>query len=216
MTQLMENKLKNLLITPRFGNIFFNAPEDAQTQMLKMIEYYQRAFKEAIADGATPYELMRAIYDLMDEADKFEEYQKERAHVQCRKGCAFCCHIQVELSEFEARALLEYCARKGIDIDYNHLTRQKDLNDKTHPRSSCAACVFLKNNLCSVYEFRPVVCRTYYVVTPPALCDCSTETQKVLWWTNLSQELIAVALDNIAPNMDSIARMFLKLQSQNL
>ena len=77
----------------------------------------------------------------------------------CNKGCSHCCRIDVQLTNFEA----EYIA---VMTGVPHVI-DSELS-KGHRGSPCP---FLKNNgECSIYLYRPLFCRTYHVMTEPALC----------------------------------------------
>jgi uncharacterized protein len=96
--------------------------------------------------------------------------------VTCKKGCAGCCHTQVSITKDEA----ELYAQKivdGHDIDFTRLYLQGETwNDSeewyTLPHS-LRKCIFLGDDqLCSIYEDRPTVCRTNSVLSDPE--DCFT------------------------------------------
>ncbi|WP_417336039.1 YkgJ family cysteine cluster protein [Halobacteriovorax marinus] len=98
-------------------------------------------------------------------------------NVSCRQGCSACCHTQVSISDDESQ-LLKKLIDNGHEIDIEKLKRQSKASksSSTWYRLSYEerACIFLdKNKSCSIYEHRPSVCRTNYVVGDPS--DCSTE-----------------------------------------
>jgi len=94
--------------------------------------------------------------------------------VQCRKGCAACCHLNVDITPQEAELLVAWMREQGIEIDRQRLERQAEKtgatwNDLSHEDQRC---VFLgEDRNCTVYEHRPGACRKYLVVTPPKFCD---------------------------------------------
>jgi uncharacterized protein len=97
----------------------------------------------------------------MDTKDKiFERYQKfldkttklatslERQHdqhMQCRLGCSFCC---MDYSLFP----VEY---------YSMLRNLKETEVRINENAAENECVFLVNNACMIYAFRPMICRTH-------------------------------------------------------
>jgi|GEM_PF-1356775 len=89
--------------------------------------------------------------------DRYEEFVS--TFTTCAKGCAYCCHMDVSITRLEA----EYIAVKA-NIPF--------LAD--HPATnghSGHACTFLNNQLqCSIYPYRPFICRAYHSVSNPALC----------------------------------------------
>jgi len=70
--------------------------------------------------------------------------QKHTANLNCRPGCSGCC---VNLSVF--RVEFDYIAAQ-IKKSGQQLSFNKQLS-----------CGFLKDNLCSIYKFRPLICRTH-------------------------------------------------------
>lgn len=65
---------------------------------------------------------------------------------------------------------------KGHPIDWTRLHKQKQAGN-SHAEwyklsHADRACIFLdKEGSCSIYEFRPLVCRTNNVISDPANCD---------------------------------------------
>jgi Fe-S-cluster containining protein len=126
-----------------------------------------------------------------------EEAQQAGSPISCRAGCASCCRQMVPVSLFEAEALTEwmrslpeerqaYLARRFhgalsalrdagvIDKILNEdwvleegLTTQLAV-DYFH---AYVDCPFLENENCTIHPFRPLACREYLVVSPPALCE---------------------------------------------
>ncbi len=63
-------------------------------------------------------------------------------NIKCRPGCSDCCMAGLELFPVEA-----FCISQ-------HITTHQSTPHKTD------RCVFLKDSMCTIYEYRPVVCRT--------------------------------------------------------
>lgn len=91
--------------------------------------------------------------------------------ITCRKGCSFCCHINVTLFEWEAEYISQYCRHNNIAISQNYLKKQLSVHAQKISYTEFSACVFLKDNICSIYSARPVACRMHMVMTEPQLCD---------------------------------------------
>jgi Fe-S-cluster containining protein len=94
--------------------------------------------------------------------------------VKCAKGCAACCHLNVDITTQEAQLLAHWMGEQGIEIDAQRLERQAATTPATW--STLAPedrpCVFLgEDRACKVYEHRPGACRKYVVVTDPEFCD---------------------------------------------
>lgn len=84
--------------------------------------------------------------------------QETSSLVPCKKGCSACCHIKVEMCQAEAEIIGDYVHQvpkkfpKGV-----HFPPESSLGHSDTP------CPFLKNNECSIYEVRPIVCRNFVV-----------------------------------------------------
>lgn len=121
---------------------------------------------------------------------------ENKKDIQCKAGCTSCCFIDVDVSHDEAYVIIDYCSENGIEIDKDYLTRQVAAGRKTF--SSVSRCVFLKDNLCSIYPVRPIACRKHWVKTDPALCDFSNNLiNQVGGYFNLNTEILASAYLNV-------------------
>ncbi|MES2614420.1 MAG: YkgJ family cysteine cluster protein [Bdellovibrionota bacterium] len=86
-------------------------------------------------------------------------HQKYQAHMQCKIQCSQCCHVDLSIFEGEAAAILEWV--KNLDEE----KKQTLLKTLTEPEQTTTykkrkACVFLRDNKCSIYDARPIICRT--------------------------------------------------------
>ena len=112
------------------------------------------ALPEVLASvNASVKSKLRRIYAMSDElANGRDQF------VPCKKGCANCCRMNVMVSQLEAQQIATASGRKVVA-----LTRPKQ-----HPIGTFAGvdCPFHIDSVCTVYEDRPLVCRShasYYV-----------------------------------------------------
>jgi len=75
----------------------------------------------------------------------------------CRRGCAHCCHIRVEMTELEAERL-------GQAIGRQPNTRHRYLPAQASAYGYDTPCPFLVDSECSIYEHRPFACRKHHSV----------------------------------------------------
>ena len=94
--------------------------------------------------------IFRYYRQLLQQVDKWtaEMVQRYKPHLACRKGCDLCCQRKFSISGVEA---------------YNvaALFRQLPEAVQRAVRKRKSSCTFLVDGACSVYEARPVICRTY-------------------------------------------------------
>ena len=102
---------------------------------------------------------------------KFFEEQKE--YIYCSKGCAKCCKkAQFPYSEiefkliFEGLKALEPNIRQTVLDKVDNIIRDKQKHNEENPDKKFRYdCPFLINDICTVYYYRGLVCRTFGVMT---------------------------------------------------
>lgn len=104
---------------------------------------------------------------LNEKLDKF--FNIQAPYIFCKKGCAKCCkNAQFPISAIELKYLLsgvvELDDEKQIKIEENLkvLTEKKA---KFKGKKFLYNCPFLIDDLCSVYEYRGVLCRAFGLMT---------------------------------------------------
>lgn len=71
----------------------------------------------------------------------------------CRDGCSHCCHVPVQLSQVEANFIASRTGYRAAQSD--RLAPMGAIRGYESP------CPFLAGSSCSIYPFRPIVCRSY-------------------------------------------------------
>ena len=96
---------------------------------------------------------LEKLYNYTDELYK----TLDGIHV-CQKECAFCCKVPVDISELE----VEY-----IENNTSHNSEEIIVINKND------YCPFLDQSCgeCTIYEYRPLVCRTFYTFDNPSYCE---------------------------------------------
>jgi hypothetical protein len=92
----------------------------------------------------------------------------------CQRGCAACCHYEVEVTRDEAE-LLAGVVVAGLEIDRARLARQAARSRRDAAWGALAVeenrCVFLGDDeACRAYAQRPAACRRLLVVSPAVEC----------------------------------------------
>lgn len=99
-----------------------------------------------------------ALWELIDEMNAMNV-----GHVACRRGCNHCCHTEVLMSPEEAEAMGKRIGQTP------RRPRLRGDRDKDFDCSYANPCTFLKDGECSIYENRPVACRSQYSLDVDAL-----------------------------------------------
>jgi Fe-S-cluster containining protein len=97
--------------------------------------------------------------ELTAKVDAFFARVEERHadDMQCRSGCADCCHVRLSITGVEAAAIRAHVAAWP-------LARRRALGDypagvRADPSDACAALD--GDGRCAIYEVRPIVCRSH-------------------------------------------------------
>lgn len=89
-------------------------------------------------------------------------------YMACGPGCSACCHMNTMIYEHEAIRLAEVTGRKMVRLAYRPLDQIALEGYKFNGKP----CPFLVENKCSVYDDRPLVCRTHHSLRDDA-AQCS-------------------------------------------
>lgn len=85
---------------------------------------------------------------ITESADMFG--QAHKANSACKKGCSHCCHIPVSIGIVEAEIISKALGQK-LTTKHQH----------SEAPIIGTPCTFLKSNTCSIYQVRPLICRTH-------------------------------------------------------
>lgn len=139
---------------------------------------------------------LKVLNNGIDRKIETSGYQDE---IRCMKGCAHCCRMLVLASPVEMVAALQYALdtdREWVyDTVWPRIVEQNELFSKefmpTEARGNDAItaqkwfdaqikCAFLKDDdTCGIYEYRPVMCRTFVVVSDPENCKPPSDKEVV-------------------------------------
>lgn len=133
-------------------------------------------------------------------------------HLSCKKGCTACCHSQVSVTQ-EETSLLAELIKEGIEVDLNRLFIQKSAGNSAKDWFQLAfndrKCVFLNDSgECKIYENRPAVCRTNFVISDPTLCDTSDGVEKPIRLLNtFKSDMVIYAAFSETPKAGALPLM---------
>ena len=130
--------------------------------------------------------------------------------ISCKKGCSFCCYINVDITKEEAILLIKVYKESNIKLDINYLKNQQF--DRNKIPYNERACIFLnkKDGSCLVYENRPLACRKYQVMNDPDKCNTEKYSAlRTIVVANHEMEFFVSGVYNASPP-DSMEKMLLK------
>lgn len=104
------------------------------------------------------------IHDLYDKISQFEQQvtPSTRELSSCRRGCSKCCYTDISVFEVEANNIRSWfhslAAAKKAEL--SKLWSAPALKTMSFSGEEVSSCVFLNQESCSIYEARPLICRT--------------------------------------------------------
>jgi hypothetical protein len=112
-----------------------------------------RAAMLSAIDAIGAYVIAAFEDELRERVASDADARGEMDAVQCRRGCDFCCHVDVVVSPLEVIRIAS-AMRRGMIPD-----RRAEIGQESSPN---AACPLLVDHACSIYEMRPFACRSLF------------------------------------------------------
>lgn len=144
---------------------------DTFVQFLEMLHTTLLEESDAFQAQPSSEHKARHLHQLAD-----AEIAKAEIPSSCFKGCSACCHMEVEITNYEADILAKVI-QEGFNIDYDRLQKQSERPVQAAAwregiQNQESRCVFLnQEGACGVYEHRPVMCRRHSVTSNPKNCE---------------------------------------------
>jgi uncharacterized protein len=98
-------------------------------------------------------------------------------HLQCRAGCSGCCHHHIAVFRVEAEAMSEAIASLPA-ATRSLLEAQARTTLDLESRGEAPICPLLVDDKCSIYDHRPIICRTQGL---PLLIKSDDDEDEVDW-----------------------------------
>lgn len=97
----------------------------------------------------------KPIESLQENASAFFEKvtNKYSDKMACKSGCSKCCFTDISVFDVEADLIRDWHQQLSIDDKIK-------LNQDWEVKSEIGACTFLFEDKCTIYNVRPIICRT--------------------------------------------------------
>ena len=103
---------------------------------------------------------------LQNNLDKF--FEQQTPYISCKKGCGLCCqNAQFPFSEMEFNYLIQGSLTLPKEMQQKveeNITKTKKEKSNFEGDIFKYDCPFLVDNVCSIYEHRGIVCRTFGLI----------------------------------------------------
>jgi hypothetical protein len=131
-----------------------------------------QASREVLNEGDTPEKTLELALNVLEYADTVFETSRavDAAPLACRKGCSWCCHVYVESKIPEVLAVALAVLNDFSDEDRaalrgrieQHVKEAEGLSNEDLVGRLRHPCPLLVDGACSVYESRPLACRSWH------------------------------------------------------
>ena len=135
-------------------------------ETMHLLPQFQMIQREA-GNDALVYNLHDHMTEVLEKAGLWEK-------ASCKGACSFCCHDTIYMPPLEAAYVQKNITEHGIVGNVHRKELQSSGKDLTFMEK---ACPYLEDEneegrrLCSIYEFRPMVCRTHNSTEPIEFCN---------------------------------------------
>ena len=156
------------------------------------------------------FEMKKPIESLQENASGFFDKisAKYASQMKCQEGCSKCCYTDISIFRVESERIKDW---------FNSLQAeaQAELKALWSTKNELGACTFLYKDRCSIYEARPVICRTQgaplFLASENALDYCplnfeSGDPEKTDW-LNLERLNTMLSLAAKTSNLDERIRL---------
>ena len=120
-----------------------------------------------------------AYRELVTEIDEMTARltSRYREHLQCQAGCSGCCQHHLSLFKVEADTILDVILRMPVTRRVVLESQAREVRER-ETNGLTVTCPLLLNDRCSIYESRPIICRTQGL---PLLMTSDDGTEEVDW-----------------------------------
>jgi Fe-S-cluster containining protein len=129
-----------------------------------LAEEYEHARAELATEG-----VLRALEHSQRRHDARLASAPDAGTLDCRAGCAWCCHFSVDVRAVEVFAILDFVERTFTAEEKSRVRAEVQANSaalaglgEIERMTRNVKCPFLQTGRCTVYPVRPQTCRNYH------------------------------------------------------
>ncbi len=99
--------------------------------------------------------MKKPIESLQENASGFFDkvHAKYKDQMKCKVGCSKCCYTDISVFEVESAHITEWFNAQSEE-------KKQELKTLWQTPVEAGACSFLYEDCCTIYEARPIICRT--------------------------------------------------------
>jgi len=163
--------------TEGLSKLMRRVPMRERQKMEQQHRHLEQSFTAALVPPENePAGVMLGIFQYVDEAiGQMKKKDANAPNIKCARGCSGCCHLHVTVTRPEAEIALEAADDVEWPLDLERMRDQAKARTDEDWRQlphEARRCLFLTDaGACAIYEYRPLACRRYFVVSDPADCD---------------------------------------------
>jgi Fe-S-cluster containining protein len=128
--------------------------------------------RTAFKDARDPQALSTAVVRFHKRIDEVVDatLRGHSIEVACRRGCSFCCSLQVQVAPHETFTLAQWL-RKNFSAERlaavtarlrDNAAKTRAMGDAARKRSNLACALLGDDGACTAYEARPAQCRRFH------------------------------------------------------
>lgn len=190
-------KDKILIETTQYLQKFY--PNADEQYIYDGLKYYSSIYRSELKNNTDPLTIAASFQQLVDKTinESKEKDSNNFKKVKCKKSCSSCCNIAVCISHEEAILYSKIIETQKISIDHKKLKIQSQYNTANwyQLKPQYRSCIFLKNNQCQIYKYRPISCRVHFVADNPKYCNVLKYNKKpITIWRPIESELIVMTM----------------------
>lgn len=141
-----------------------NLSQTEQEEILTIASKQEKSFRRKLSANKNVIFAINLVRQLHGQIDSLvtEIKQKLGVRFDCKKGCNYCCKLRIEAVPPEV-FLIARQLRTLPSADFNKLIANLEEHSKVargvRMENFNLQCPLLKDNACSIYSIRPVMCR---------------------------------------------------------